>query len=197
MSTSLTHVLRDVIKKAAAAPATTGTNEELAKLRKRFDNCSDVVVVLADCSGSMSDVIGSSDLHKIDHLRIAITDLMKAHPKIVLIAFGSYAKILRGPEELPDWFHLMGSTALTEAIEMAVPMRPRRTVIISDGCPNNQDSSAAAIEELTGRVDTVYCGPDGHPAITFLQSLARKGAGQHMTFDGCRELSPMIRGLLA
>ncbi len=197
MSTSLSSVLRDIVKKAATAPTNATTNEELAKLRKRFDNCSDAVVVLADCSGSMSDLIGRTDIRKIDHLRIALTDLLQAHPKIVLIAFGSYPKVLRGVDDLPDYFHLMGSTGLTEAIEMAIPMKPRRTIIITDGCPDDATGSTAAIDDLTGRIDTVYCGPDGHPAVDFLLSLARKGAGRHMTFDGCHELSPMIRGLLA
>jgi uncharacterized protein with von Willebrand factor type A (vWA) domain len=174
-----------------------GDSGEVARLRKRYENASHVEVVLVDCSHSMADEIGSLDIRKIEHARIALKDLIEFRPKTIIIAFGSYAKTLRGPEDIPDWFHLMGSTNLTAALEEAAKLKPRRTVIISDGLPDNADTPAEMVEQMTGRIDCVYCGPDGHPAVAYLQSLARKGGGEQMTFDGCKELSPMIRGLLA
>ncbi len=105
-------------------------------------------------------------------------------------------KKLKSIKDLPDENHLWGGTDLAGAIEEAAEMKPGRTIIISDGCPDNEQMATEAVENLSGRVDTVYCGPDGHPAVAYLQSLSRRGGGVHMTFDGCRELSPMIRGLL-
>lgn len=193
MPGELSSVLRDIVSKAANAP--TGNTGEVARIKKRFEGCTDALVVLADCSGSMNDSIGSSGLRKIEHLKIALSDLLTAHPAAIIIAFGSSAKRLRGPEDLSE--NLLGSTNLCAGIDLAMKLKPRRTVIISDGLPDDEKGAAQMVDDLTGQVDCVYCGPDGHPAIRYLHSLARAGGGRAMTFDGCRELSPMIRGLLA
>lgn len=196
MPAELSNILQGIVKKATTVPA--GENPELARMRKRFTDCTNATVVLCDISGSMMDIIGHSGIRKIDHLTIALADLMKVHPSVELISFGFDARRVKNVKELMYEFdHSGGSTNLTAGIEMASKLRPRRTVIISDGMPDNQDTATKAIDDLTGRVDCVYCGPDGHPAVGFLQSLARRGGGDQMTFDGCAALSPMIRGLLA
>lgn len=195
MSTALTNLLQDIVKKAASAPA--AQDSDLSKMRARFSNCSDDIVVLADCSGSMGDAIGGSNIRKIEHLRIALTDLTKSHPGAIIFAFGYGAQRIHHISALPNENNLMGGTDLTTAIEEAAKLRPRRTVIISDGLPDNEKTASEAIDTLTGQVDTIYCGPDGHPAIQFLQSLSRKGGGRQMTFNGGNELAPMVRGLLA
>ena len=196
MAAELSLALRDIVGRAAKIPV--GNSGEVARLRKRYEGCSDNVVVLVDCSSSMADTIGSLDVRKIEHCRIALKDLLQSHPGATIIAFGSYAKTLRTVDELPDWFSLMGSTNLVAGIQEAAKLKPRRTIIISDGMP---DAGGRGVEEaldaMTGQVDCVYCGPDGHPAISYLHGLARRTGGQQMTFDGCAELSPMIRGLLA
>lgn len=196
MANDLSCILRDVVSRAAKAPV--AENEDLARLRKRFADCTDDTVVLCDCSGSMRDMIGHSGISKMEHLEIALNDLLRAHPRVILIAFSSTAQRVKNTAGVTDHYRRYGgSTNLTDAIEEAAKLRPRRTVIISDGLPDNADTATEAIDDLTGQVDCVYCGPDGHPAVAFLQSLARKGGGHQMTFDGCRELAPMIRGLLA
>ena len=196
MPGELSNVLQNIINRAAKTP--TGSTGEVARMRARFEKAGDAKVVLLDLSGSMGDLIGSSNMRKIEHAKIALTDLLQAHPKITIIGFGSYTKVLTDPQEIPSTsYGLMGSTNLTAGIEAAAKLKPRRTIILSDGLPDNRDTAEAAIDGLTGQVDCVYCGPDGHPAVAYLQSLARKGGGTQMTFDGCRELSPMIRGLLA
>jgi hypothetical protein len=197
MAGELTSILRNIVSKAAAAPSSGEASSEIERLRGRYKNCTEATVVLADCSHSMASLIGSSDRRKIEHVRIALTDLLEAHPKAVIIVFGSWVKKLRGIEDLPDESGLMGGTNLGAAIEEAAKLRPRRTIIISDGLADNCQDCLEQVDHLTGRVDCVYCGPDGDTdAVGFLQSLSRKGGGSQMTFDGCRELSPMIRGLL-
>ncbi len=182
MSSALTNLLQDVVKKAASAPA--GTNPELAKIRARFQDCGNDVVILADCSGSMAERIGGLPVRKIEHLRIALTDLLKYNPAAIIIIFGWGAQRIKNIRELPNENNLMGGTDMTSAIEEAAKLKPRRTVIISDGLPDNEKSASDAVDNLTGQVDAIYCGPDGHPAIQFLQSLARKGGGNQMTFNG-------------
>lgn len=194
MAGDLTNILRDIVSKAANA--SNGSTGDVARMRKRFEGASQKKVALVDVSSSMSSLIGSSDIPKIEHCRIALTDLMTSHPDLIIIAFGSMVRRLKNLKELPDANHLWGGTDLTCAIEEAQQLKPARTIIISDGCPDNEQTASDAAENLTGRIDCVYCGPDGHPAVAYLQSLARKGGGRQMTFDGCLELSPMIRGLL-
>lgn len=193
MPSELSSVLRDIVSKAAKAP--TGNTGEIARIKKRFEGCSNDTVVLCDVSSSMNDMIGSLSLRKIQHLKIALTDLLSAHPDAIIIAFGSTAQIIRAPDDLSE--NLWGSTNLCAGLDLAAKLKPRRTVIISDGMPDDKNGAATMVDNLTGQVDTIYCGPDGHPAIQYLQSLSRAGGGRHMTFDGCRELAPMIRGLLA
>lgn len=194
MPVDLSSLLRDVVKKAATAPTAGGTESDIARMRKRFDHCGNKIVVLADCSGSMSSSIGSLGVTKMEHLMIALKDLLSAHPEVTIIAFNSYVKTLNSIHEM---LAPSGSTNLTEALEVAAKLTPRRTIIISDGLADDTKSASEMVDQVTGRIDCVYCGPDGHPAVAFLQSLARRGAGHQMTFDGCKELSPMIRGLLA
>ena len=195
MAGDLTNILRDIVSKAASAP--TSNTGDVARMRKRFEGASQKKVVLVDLSGSMASYIGSAGIAKIEHCRIALTDLLTSHPDLIIIGFGSIVKRMKSAKDLPDAAHLWGGTDLTAAIEEAQTLKPARTIIISDGCPDNEESASDAVDNLTGRVDCVYCGPDGHPAVAYLQSLARKGGGAQMTFDGCLELSPMIRGLLA
>ncbi len=190
----LSNVLRDIVSRAAKKP--TGSESEIARLRKRHQNATGVKVALVDLSGSMASSIGSLGVKKIEHLRIAMKDLLTAHPDMIILGFGSYTKRINSVGALNE-NNLMGGTNLTAAIEEAALLRPSRTVIISDGLPDNESTAYDAIDNLTGQVDCVYCGPDGHPAVAYLASLSRRGGGNQMTFDGCRQLSPMIRGLLA
>jgi hypothetical protein len=92
----------------------------------------------------------------------------------------------------------MGGTDLGKAIELASTFRPKKTIIISDGLPDSEVEASAAVDRITGEVDTIYCGPDSDPAIGFLRSLSRRGGGVHITWDGYRhkQLTPVVMGLL-
>lgn len=198
MAGELSSILKDIVGRAAKAPANANSGE-IARMRRRYEHCTQAKVVLVDVSSSMADLIGLGDTPKIEHCRIALKDLLTSHPDMIVIAFGSIVKRLKSPDELATRFNLWGGTDLAAAIEEAILLKPSRTIIISDGMPTGHranDICTDACDRLTGRIDCVYCGPDNHPAVEFLQSLARKGGGAQMTFDGCLELSPMIRGLL-
>jgi len=183
--------LQEVIRRAAESkvegPAT--------KLRARFESASNEIVLLADCSGSMNDLIGSLGMTKAEHLQIALKDVLALYPKIRLIAFHSYAKEIATAAELPK---PTGGTNLARALEMAGRHKPRKTIVISDGLPDNQETALKAAEAITGAIDTIYCGPDQHPAVEFLNRLSRQTGGKQVTWDGYRgEISTAIRGLLA
>lgn len=187
--------LQNIIKRMAA----TEVQGPAAQMKKRFTDCSDAIVVLADCSGSMADLVGSSGISKFRHLQIALEDIQQGFPKIRLVAFGSIAKEINGPKHLPDPCRGMsfgGSTNLAGALELAALRKPRKTIVISDGLPDSESDALEAADRMTGAIDTIYCGPDSHPAVEFLQRLSRRTGGREVTWDGRHEICGVIRGLL-
>lgn len=153
---------------------------------------------MCDCSGSMEDPIGSLNLSKFDHLMIALRDIYQTYPKIRVVAFSSRAKVL--PEGAypphPRACSLGGGTNLAEGLLAVEKFKPRKTIVISDGIPDSEDQALQAAQQITGAIDTIYCGPDSHPAIQFLHQLARSTGGMSATWDGFRELSGAIKGFL-
>jgi hypothetical protein len=194
MSNELTFNLQDIIKRAAS----TTVEGPAAKMRKRFTDATNEVVVLCDCSGSMCDAIGSLHMSKFEHLQIALKDVLHGFPRIRLIAFGSTTMECPTPSHLPSPMSggLGGSTNLAAGLMLAAKYKPRKTIVISDGLPDSESAATEAVQHLTGSVDTIYCGPDGHPAVAFLASLARSTGGRQATWDGYREISSVIFGLL-
>lgn len=226
MSTEVTSTLAELIKRAATQPAVEGP---AAKLRKRFEGCTDTVAVLLDVSSSMSDRVCSqspnlpgspavSQMTKWDHLQYALKDVVASgHKGLRLIYFGcrvapvpkhrwqpdicANCKVAKSEDNQSEQCIAAlpppgGGTPLDLAIEEAAKLRPRKTIIISDGLPDDPEACMEMIETVSGSVDTIYCGPDADPAVQFLRSLARAGAGTAATWNGNRELSQTIRGLL-
>lgn len=188
MSNELASPIRNAIKRAAENKV----EGPAAKIKRRMTEATDEILVVADCSGSMNESIGGSDLSKYEHLRIALKDVFKYHPRVRIIAFNYRvvevtAKNLPGPD---------GGTNLAGALDFAAQFKPRKTIIISDGLPDSEAAATSAADRLTGIIDTIYCGPDGHPAITFLRSLSRETGGVSVQWDGYTQVSTVIRGLL-
>jgi len=156
----------------------------------------DKIVVLADVSGSMVEKDGGSREGKT-RFQLLIDALNGLPSSVTILAFSDAARQVRSiAEARPE-----GGTALHLAIEAAVRFSPIRTVIISDGEPDSEPQALAAVEKLTGIVDVVYCGnPSNTHARTFLESLARAGAGGfYQTGDQVdvgKQLPAVIAGLL-
>jgi hypothetical protein len=93
-----------------------------------------------------------------------------------------------------------GGTALHLALACAVGYQPGVTLVISDGQPDNEQHALAQAEQLSGRIDTLYIGPDGdRAAMDFMRRLARVGCGRDMRADLERpqpRLGATIRQLL-
>lgn len=194
MSAELTFALQDIIKRAAS----TTVEGPAARMRERFTGATSEIVVLADCSGSMCDFIGSSMMSKFQHLQVALADVTKGFPAIRLIAFGSYPLEIANACELPNPHShgLGGSTNLAAALEIAAKHKPRKTIVISDGLPDSESNALDAATRMTGSIDTIYCGPDSHPAVQFLARLSRDTGGTPATWDGYKPIAGVIRGLL-
>jgi hypothetical protein len=136
-------------------------------------------VVLCDTSSSMGlsasgpGVTGGRT--RIELLREALKGLLESYR---FIAFDTLAREVPGPNHLPE---PAGTTDLASALTYAVPMRPSRVVVISDGEPDSPDEAIAAARALSGTIDTVFCGPDDHgEARAFLKRLARLGGGRSL-----------------
>lgn len=188
MSKELSAPLRDIVRRAAE----NRVEGPASRIRARFEGASDNILVVADCSGSMDEPIGALTLSKYEHLKLALSDVLRHHPKIRIIAFSYMAKEVT-PDLLP---HPCGGTDLAGALTYAAKFTPRKTVVISDGLPDDERAALEAAQTLTGSIDTIYCGPDGHPALDFLRQLSRDTGGTSVQWDGYREISTMIRGLL-
>ena len=157
---------------------------------------ADETVVLVDLSGSMEEKDGGSGRTRLDILKEALAQL--AESPVRIIGFHTKAFTVGNPKELPE---VGGGTALHLGIVEACKYNPVRTVIISDGEPDSQGQAHVALEQLSGIVDVVYCGPErNQSAKQFLESLAKHGMGTFYEtgdkIDGPKQLHGVIKGLL-
>jgi hypothetical protein len=161
--------LQALIQQASKLPPTTGVS---AQYRARLTSGGSTQVVLADVSSSMDESAGVR--RKIDVLRDALDASLGS---ATLIAFASLPTVITSPQDLPL---PEGGTALHLALDAAAAYRPARTLVISDGVPEDERAALAAADRLTGAIDVIYCGPDSaRDAIAFLRQLARVGCGRY------------------
>jgi hypothetical protein len=115
-----------------------------------------------------------------------------------IIAFSSSAQLVTSPRELPA---PAGGTALHLALDMAKTLNPSRTLIVSDGEPDNETSAIMAAGRVPGVIDVVFCGPESaHAAKAFLMRLASLGAGRFAACDlgtSAPRLAPIVRKLFS
>jgi len=179
----------NLLAQAAKAPAHTG---EVARIQQRLTGGGSGVVIVADVSSSMAEMAGARP--KIQVLREALA-MERGNARI--IAFSYSPTEVRTPEEIPE---PNGSTALHLALEMADTLRPERTLVISDGHPESEEKALRAADNLRGRIDVLYIGPeDDLKAIRFMSLLARVGAGRCEVNDIRQApalLAPAVRALL-
>jgi hypothetical protein len=71
-----------------------------------------------------------------------------------------------------------------------------RIILISDGDPNNKQSTLAAARKFTNRIDTIYVGPEGGRGNKFLAQLANESGGIAATADRVKELAETAQLLL-
>lgn len=157
----------------------------------------DQIVVLCDVSSSMGSTDGGSR-EKRSRFQLLCEALDTIPAGVVIIEFSDDARVVTRERLKLDEY---GGTALHKAILAAVKYAPVRTVIVSDGEPDSQDAAKAAVEQITGIVDVVFCGdPKNTRAAEFLSSLAKAGAGGFYKtgdeIDVRKQLPAVIAGLL-
>lgn len=177
-----------------AAAAKTPAAGAIAKIKSRTTDASDAIVVVADVSSSMAEQAGARS--KATILRESLESVMPAVPGARLIAFESTPHLIECPKKLPK---PEGGTALHLALDLAATFRPRHTVVISDGHPDNRNLALAAAEKMTGTIDVIYVGPENDgDGLAFMRQLARSTGGRatHHNLYQAPSLIPAMRQAL-
>lgn len=190
----LANPLQQLLSTAAKLPSSTG---EVAKFQQRLNPSTGSVVILCDISSSMNEIVGSR--RKVDMLIDALRQsTITAQPH--LIAFNSIAFPIDSLDLLDK---VGGSTALHLALKLACNYRPSKTIVISDGRPDNEIAALAAADNLPGIIEVIYCGSeDDADAINFMMRLAARGGGSYIhtgwsQVSNKSALSSTLRTLLA
>lgn len=167
---------------------------EMTAFRERVGQVGPTVV-LVDLSGSMTYRAGGKS--RIEILREALASLWPvANGR--LIYFSHDARQVESPDLLPE---PCGGTALDLGLIAAAEHRPARTIVLSDGEPNDKTAALNAAKWLTGVIETIFCGSDGdREAIAFMRRLATLGCGGSTNINivrsGSRQLANTLRPML-
>lgn len=127
-------------------------------------------VILVDTSGSMEDHLAGLD----QALKTALATFPNAR----------VFKFAMDVVEMTSFHnpHIRGCTNLNVALQKASNLRPSKTVVISDGVPDDANSALQTADHMAGTIDalwtTVAGRSDAREARNFMQSLARRGRGQ-------------------
>lgn len=194
MSTELANPLADIIGKMIK----TNPTGVAAKIKARTENTSGGIFMLVDVSSSMTSVTDCQNMRRIDHLQVAVNAIVKKYPKVRIFAFGSLVQeVDKNLHKLADLIPLMGGgTDLATAVLELKKFRPGKTIIVTDGEPNSEGAAEDAVDQITGSVDTIFCGNDGHPAVKFLVGLARRAGGRQATCSTYVAIENHVAGLL-
>lgn len=155
------------------------------------------VIVICDTSGSMQNRDGRGGRSRYD---VELEELAKIQAelpgKIAIIAFSDDAMFCPNGQPV----NLSGSTNLAGALEFAkvADLPGMRFVVISDGCPDDEQAALSAAAQYQAKIDTIFVGPeqDVSGGLAFLRRLAQASGGQSVTADRANELAAKVERLL-
>lgn len=173
MSGNLTNPLQLIIDQASQLSDTGQAKQYQQRVEPNFRNrVSESQVLILDISGSMAQRISGSSDRKIDILERVVFQLPWQNYHVLL--FNSETQWWFGGGMPPP----SGGTAMHLALSVAKEMRPKTTLVVSDGEPDEDGQALAVAKQITGVINTLYIGSDGnHEAIEFMRKLARLGCG--------------------
>ena len=171
-STLPTAPLHEIMARLRAKPI----DNEVTQIKRRMENAGSRRFGLCDLSASMDDYVGSQGLTKLAILKIALKDVVKHDTALEIVGFSHIAFPIA--HDQIDNMDVIGSTDMARAFAYLIPHRPRKTIVISDGLPDDPDKTLVEAKKLTGVIDVVYCGPEGHEsALEFMRRLTSRGGG--------------------
>lgn len=164
-------------------------------LAESFLSCD--LIAIVDTSGSMSsrDSRGQNSRYEVACEELAV--LQNHLPgKVAVITFGD--KVQFCPAGVP--VNQGGGTDMAAAlnfVKVADKIDGMRFVLISDGEPNDPQSTLKIASGFKNRIDVIYVGPENQPAgRDFLTRLAQATGGKAVTADRAQELTARIETLL-
>jgi len=141
-------------------------------------NPAGVSAIALDTSGSMNERV-ESGARKIDVLRQSLDRPLSVDE--VAITFNCICTQLPSLQAIPE---PGGGTAMHLALAEIANLKPRQTLVISDGRPDLKQKVLAEAKGVTGVINTLYIGSDDDlEAIEFMRQLARVGCGISRTCD--------------
>jgi hypothetical protein len=154
-----------------------------------------IFCLLLDTSGSMGSECNGKET-RIDVLRKAVKSLDWQYYQ--MFTFDNLCRRIASPDAL--WNCCGGSTNLALGLQEIAKFDPSKTIVISDGEPNDEDDALAAARKLTGTISTVFIGNDRDKnAIAFMRRLSTVGCGNTFVRDlgkGHLELSATLQHLM-
>jgi hypothetical protein len=76
-------------------------------------------------------------------------------------------------------------TYLGHCLEKVARLKPKKTIVISDGGVADADRALAAADRITGNIDAYFC-PSAWQNRYFMEQLARRGRGRFVQVDTYR-----------
>jgi hypothetical protein len=158
------------------------SSAELKLIEDRINvNPLQPTVVIVDVSGSMASQLESGQ-SKISFLVSTLKKILEGNE--IILAFSSDTSLV--DIKNLDALEASGNTDLELAIIHAANYKPKSTLVISDGLPDDKDKALQAAKMLTGVINTLYIGIDSNKeAISFMKDLARFGCGTMSVCNIC------------
>lgn len=169
-------------------------------LLERLETAGDGVVLLCDNSTSMLDAATTTSgprTYTVRHHSRTEQRIMPRHAALCealepirklgrVIAFADQTRELGQSESMPEPGSTCGSgTDVARAIRHATKLNPARTILISDGSPNNADAAFEAAEQLPGILETIFVGDENDTrAKAFMREIATKCGGNFEDLSG-------------
>jgi hypothetical protein len=131
---------------------------------------------------------------RIDLLQKAVEAIDWQYYK--MFTFDNVCRPLESPESLTC---SNGGTNLADGLKQIANLNPSKTIVISDGVPNDEGAAIAEAEKVSGVISTVYIGDDDKSAIAFMRRLSTLGCGNSFIQDlgqGHAQLTTTINRLM-
>lgn len=152
-------------------------------------------VLVVDTSGSMAARDARDNQKRYDVACQELARLQGELPgQLAVIGFSNKAELV--PGGVPPFYG--GNTDLAGALRLAKTLDHKdvRTIVISDGMPDDPAAALAVAAGFRGDLDVVYVGPGGGRGRRFLGQLAQNHGGRYLEANRTDDLLEKTRNLL-
>lgn len=152
-------------------------------------------VVIVDTSGSMGVHDSRDGQQRYDVACQELAALQARMPgKLAIVSFSDTALLC--PTGVPSY--LGGGTNLAGALRYAktFDVDGVRFIVVSDGEPDSERDALTEAARISGRIDTIYVGPEMGSGREFLARLANASGGKPVVAERALELTAAVTLLL-